>query len=60
MALVYIVEDDGNIREMEAFALKNADMISGILHVQKIFTVKWNGRSRTLSCWILCCPMKMV
>ena len=24
MALVYIVEDDGNIREIEAFALKNA------------------------------------
>ena len=24
MALVYIVEDDGNIREIEMFALKNA------------------------------------
>ena len=41
MALIYIVEDDENIREIETIALKNSNYMCVLLKRQRIFIKNW-------------------
>ena len=50
MALIYIVEDDKNIQEIEMFALKNIDYAVEGLNVPEIFTKGCTRNFRTLCC----------
>lgn len=55
MACIYIVEDDTDIREIEAIALRNSghtvvDFVNG-----RAFSIKWRRRCRIWRFWTLCC-----
>ena len=52
MALIYIVEDDVNIRERESFALKNSG------YTIEDFSQGYGTRFRIWSCWTSCFPMR--
>lgn len=45
--LVYIVEDDNNISEIESFALKNSGYITEVLKREKSFLNIFRTKSRT-------------
>ena len=54
-SLIYVVEDDQNIREIESFALKNSgymDILLSLLTAVKHFLTKCITRFRILYCWI--------
>ena len=51
-SLIYVVEDDQNIREIESFALKTADILLSLLTAVKHFLTKCITRFRILYCWI--------
>lgn len=50
MALIYIVEDDESIREIETIALKTVITSSVHLKTQRNFTRNWMNLYRTLYC----------
>ena len=50
MALIYIVEDDESIREIESIALKNSNYIVSAFENAKNFTRSWTNSYRTLYC----------
>ena len=51
MALIYIVEDDESIREIETIALKKAVITSSVhLKTQRNFTRSWMSSYRTSYC----------
>ena len=58
MALVYIVEDDRNIREIETFALRNTGYEVMGFECAKDFYKEMEIGNRILSCWTLCFRMK--
>ena len=47
MALIYIVEDDVNIREIETFSLKNSGYTVMDFECAKDFTINFPIRHRT-------------
>lgn len=51
-SLIYVVEDDQNIREIESFALKNSGYIVESFDCGKHFLIKCITRFRILYCWI--------
>ena len=59
MALIYVVEDDKNISEIESFALKNAGHQIVECACAKEFHKQVQERYRIWCCLILCCRMKM-
>lgn len=51
MALIYIVEDDKNIQEIEMFALKNIDYaVEGFECARRFLTKGCTRNFRTLCC----------
>ena len=57
--MIYIVEDDKNIQEIESFALKNSGYeVRGFEYAKDFYAAL--RRFRIWCCWILCCRMKMV
>ena len=50
MALIYIVEDDESIREIETIALKNSNYIVSAFENAKEFYKKLDELVRTLYC----------
>ena len=60
MALIYIVEDDESIREIETIALKNSGHMVGAFGSSKEFFKKLERFFRTLCCLMLCFLMKVV
>ena len=58
MALIYAVEDDKNILEIEMFALKNSGYQVEALSALMIFIKSWKRSSRILSSWTSCCRMR--
>lgn len=59
MPLVYIVEDDANIREIESFALKTAVLQLRHSRAQRIFIMGFLKGRRIWYFLILCCRMRM-
>lgn len=59
MALIYIVEDDQNIREIESFALKNSGYQVEDFSNAKQFYRAVKEKSRMGYFWISCFPMRM-
>lgn len=59
MALIYVVEDDKNISEIESFALKNAGHQIVECACAKEFHSRYRSGYRIWCCLILCCRMKM-
>ena len=55
MALIYAVEDDKNILEIEMFALKNSGYQVEGFECARDFIKSWKRSSRTLPFWTLCC-----
>lgn len=60
MALIYIVEDDESIREIETIALKNSGHMVGAFGSSKEFFKKLDEILPTLCCLMLCFLMKVV
>ena len=58
--MIYIVEDDKNIQEIESFALKNSGYEVRGFEYAKDFYAALDEQIPDLCCWILCCRMKMV
>ena len=58
--MIYIVEDDKNIQEIESFALKNSGYEVRGFEYAKDFYAALDEQIRIWCCWILCCRMKMV
>lgn len=59
MALIYIVEDDENIREIETIALKTAIIWSAHLKRQLHFIKNWRILCRIWCFWMLCFRMRV-
>ena len=60
MALIYIVEDDESIREIETIALKNSGHMVGAFGSSKEFFKKLDEILPDLVCLMLCFLMKVV
>lgn len=60
MALIYAVEDDKNILEIEMFALKNSGYQVDGFECARDFYKKLKSGSRIWSFWISCCRMRTV
>ena len=58
MALIYAVEDDKNILEIEMFALKNSGYQVEGFECAHDFYKKLKRSSRILSSWTSCCRMR--
>ncbi len=58
MALIYAVEDDKNILEIEMFALKNSGYQVEGFECARDFYKKLEEKQRTLPFWTLCCRMR--
>ena len=57
MATIYILEDDLNIQEIEAYALKNSGyQTEGFDNARDFFK---KVSERVFCCWILCFLMRM-
>ena len=60
MGLIYVVEDDRDISEIESFALKNSgydvQVYENMCHM--ISTGRCGSGCRVWCCLILCCPMR--
>ena len=59
MATIYILEDDLNIQEIEAYALKNSGYQTEGFDNAREFFKKVSERVPSLCCWILCFLMRM-
>lgn len=59
MATIYILEDDLNIQEIEAYALKTADIRQKVLIMPENFLKRCRRECRAFCCWILCFLMRM-
>lgn len=55
--MIYIVEDDENIREMESYALKNSGFEVIGFGEGKSFLLPLKKEFRFLLCLTLCCPV---
>lgn len=59
--MIYIVEDDKNIQEIESFALKNSGYeVRGFEYAKDFYAALDEQIPGIWCCWILCCRMKMV
>ena len=58
MGLIYVVEDDRDISEIESFALKNSGYDVQVYENGADFYRAVRERVPCLCCWILCCPMR--
>lgn len=59
MALIYAVEDDKNILEIEMFALKNSGYQVDGFECARDFYKKLESGSQIWSFWISCCRTRM-
>lgn len=53
--MIYIVEDDLNIRQMESYALKNSGYLTQEFDDGVSFFAACEKKLPILSCWTLCC-----
>ena len=53
--MIYIVEDDLNIRQMESYALKNSGYLTEEFDDGVSFSPHAKKSCPILSCWTLCC-----
>lgn len=59
MALIYIVEDDENIREIETIALKNSNYMVCAFEKATTFYKNWRILCRIWCFWMLCFRMRV-
>ena len=59
MATIYILEDDLNIQEIEAYALKNSGYQTEGFDNAETFSKKFQSGYRVFFCLILCFRMPM-
>lgn len=59
MATIYILEDDLNIQEIEAYALKNSGYQTEGFDNAREFFKRCRRECRAFCCWILCFLMRM-